>query len=353
MADRVGRRPGSVTYADAGVNLQAAHEVVERIARLAAGTRREGVVAGVGPFAALFELDTSRYRHPVLVSCADGVGTKVRIARALGRYDTIGVDLVAMCVDDLVCSGAEPLFLLDYIATGRINPDRLSALVEGIAHGCQQAGCALVGGETAEHPGEMADADLDLAGFAVGVLERGTELGAGRVARGDVLLGLHSPGLRANGYSLARHVLLERHARALDGPAWPGAPRSLGEELLEPSIIYAPAVRRVLDATPGAVHACAHITGGGLAGNLVRVLPPSCDAQVDWGSWERPEIFAEIARAGVEEAEMRRVFNLGIGMVLVVAEPEVAAVATSLAGAGVSSVRIGGVVAGSGAVVDR
>jgi len=346
-------QPGGATYAGAGVDVGAAEEAVRRIAELAATTRRDGVVAGVGPFAALFELDTSRYRHPVLVSCADGVGTKLLIARDLGRYDTVGVDLVAMCVDDLVCSGAEPLFLLDYVAVGRLVPDRLSALVAGIAQGCRQAGCALIGGETAEHPGAMAEDDLDVAGFALGVVERGTELGPARVAPGDRLLGLPSPGLRSNGYALARHVLLERQGRELGGPAWPGSPRSLGEELLQPSVIYAPAVRRALAEVPGAVHACAHVTGGGLAANLARVLPGHCDAEVVWGSWEVPEIFAEIARAGVDEAEMRRVFNLGVGMVLVVAEAELAAVAAALARAGAASVTIGRVVPGTGAVVDR
>ncbi len=352
----MGRRPAAAfgaTYASAGVDLGAADEVVARIARLAAGTVRDGVVGGIGGFGALFELDTVRYRHPVLVSSTDGVGTKMLVARAMGRYDTVGVDLVAMCVDDLVCSGAEPLFLLDYVATGRIEPDRVAELVEGIALGCRRAGCALIGGETAEHPGAMGGDDLDVAGFALGVVERGTELGPHRVRPGDLLVGLRSPGLRSIGYSLVRHVLLERSARSLDDPAWPGAPRSLGEELLEPSVIYAPAVRRALAAEPGGVHACAHVTGGGLAANLSRVLPDGCDARVERGSWEVPEIFTEIARAGVDEDEMRRVFNLGIGMVLVVAEDSAGPAADALAAEGVGSSVIGRVAAGSKQVVER
>jgi phosphoribosylformylglycinamidine cyclo-ligase len=352
----MGRRPAAdpgATYAGAGVDLGAADEVVARIARLAAGTARRGVVEGIGGFGALFELDTRRYRHPLLVSSTDGVGTKMLVARAMGRYDTVGVDLVAMCVDDLVCSGAEPLFLLDYVATGRIEPDRVAELVGGIALGCRRAGCALIGGETAEHPGAMGEDDLDVAGFAVGVLERGTELGPARVRPGDLLVGLRSPGLRSNGYSLARHVLLERSARSLDDSAWPGAPRSLGEELLEPSVIYAPAVGRVLAADPDGVHACAHVTGGGLAANLSRVLPEDCDALVERGSWDVPEIFTEIARAGVDEDEMRRVFNLGIGMVLVVARDSAGLAADTLSAEGVGSFVIGRVAEGAKRVVEQ
>lgn len=339
------------TYAGAGVDLGAAEELTGRISRIAAGTARAGVVSSIGGFASLFELDVERYPHPVLVSSTDGVGTKLLVAKAMDRYDTVGLDLVAMCVDDLVCVGAEPLFLLDYVAAGRLDPDRLAELVEGIAAGCKVAGCALVGGETAEHPGAMAADDFDVAGFAVGILERGTELGPARVRSGDVLLGLPSPGLRSNGYSLTRHVLLERAGRSLGAPAWPGAARSLGDELLEPSVIYAPAVRRALAATPGGVHACAHVTGGGLAANLSRVLAEDADAVVESGSWEVPPIFAEIAAAGVAEEEMRRAFNLGIGMVLVV-DPDAAEASTSaLAAEGVVALEIGRIVPGTGAVV--
>ena len=346
-------RPGA-TYGAAGVDLLAAEAAVERIGRLVASTSRPEVLGSIGGFGGLFALDTDRYANPVLVSSTDGVGTKMLVAQALGRYDTVGIDLVAMCVDDLVCVGAEPLFFLDYVATGRLDPDRLVEVVGGIAAGCRRVGCALVGGETAEHPGAMGDHDLDLAGFAVGVVERGEELGATRVRVGDQLIGLLSPGLRSNGYSLARHVLLERAERTLDAPAWPGAARSLGEELLEPSVIYTPAVLGATGAAGGGVHACAHVTGGGLAANLARVLPSDCDGLIERGSWEVPRIFTEIAKAGhVDDGEMARVFNMGIGMVLAVDPASVDAVRDALGREEIGSTQIGVVVSGSGTVSER
>lgn len=343
---------GPATYAAAGVDIAAGDAAVERIRRAVAGTDRPGVLGGIGGFGGMFALDTARYRQPVLVSSTDGVGTKLLVARAAGRYDTVGVDLVAMCVDDLVCSGAEPLFFLDYVAVGALVPERVEEVVTGIAHGCRLAGCALLGGETAEHPGAMDPGDLDLAGFAVGVVERDRVLGPERVQEGDLLVGLPSPGLRSNGYSLARHVLLERAGLALDGPAWPGAPRTLADELLLPSVIYAPAVLGAIAGSPGAVHACAHVTGGGIAGNLARVLPGACDAEVHRSTWEVPRIFDEIARLGpVTPEEMARVFNLGVGMVLAVAGDAVDDVLGSLAGAGHRASVIGRLVGGSGQVV--
>jgi len=273
------------------------------------------VIGGIGGFGGLFALG-DRYRDPVLVSGTDGVGTKAMVATMVGRYDTIGIDLVAMCVDDLVCQGAEPLFFLDYISIGRLDPDHVAALVSGVAEGCRQAGCALVGGEMAEHPGAMAPGDFDLVGFAVGAVERDDLLDPSLVAPGDVLVALPSPGLRSNGYSLARHVLFDLAGRSVDDPAWDdqGAP-SLGDELLRPSVIYAPSVlalRRVVE-----VHAVAHITGGGLAGNLVRVLPDGVGAVIDRSTWEPPRIFGEIQRLGdVADEEMAKVFNLGVGMVV-------------------------------------
>jgi len=345
--------PG-VTYAGAGVDLDAADEAVRRIGRIVGATARPEVLSSIGGFGGLFALDTQRYANPVLVSTTDGVGTKLLVAKALGRYDTVGLDLVAMCVDDLVCVGAEPLFLLDYVAVGRVDPAVLAELVEGIAAGCLRAGCALIGGETAEHPGAMAEDDLDVAGFALGVVERGEELGAARVRAGDSLVGLLSPGLRSNGYSLARHVLLERADRSLDGPAWQGAERTLGEVLLEPSLIYAPAVRRAIESAGLGVHACAHVTGGGMASNLERVLPADLDAVVERGSWPVPPIFDEIARVGgVTPDEMARVFNLGIGMVLVVGPGDVDAVRGAAEHEDVASVVIGEVNRGSGSVVQR
>jgi phosphoribosylformylglycinamidine cyclo-ligase len=349
------KRPSAgATYAAAGVDLAAADAAVERIGKLVSSTTRPGVLGSIGGFGGLFALDTDRYTHPVLVSSTDGVGTKLLVAQAVGRWDTVGVDLVAMCVDDLVCVGAEPLFFLDYVATGRLDPDRLVEVVKGIAAGCRRVGCALIGGETAEHPGAMADDDLDVAGFAVGVVERGEELGAARVREGDALVGLLSPGLRSNGYSLARHVLLELADRPLEGPAWPGADRSLGDELLDPSVLYTPAVLKAIEDVPGAVHACAHVTGGGLAANLSRVLPPDCDAVIERSSWEVPRIFTEIARLGhIDDAEMARVFNLGIGMVLIVDRASVVGVRAGVERAGVHSVEIGEMGPGSGSVVDR
>ena len=309
------------TYREAGVDIDAGEEAVERIRRHVRSTFRPEVIGDIGGFGGLFDFAAHRFRNPVLVSSTDGVGTKALIAQATGRFDTIGVDLVAMCVDDIVCQGAEPLFFLDYIAVGKLDPDHIEQLVAGVAEGCRTAGCALIGGEMAEHPGAMEPGEFDLVGFAVGVAERDQLLTGEHVAPGDVLVGIPSPGLRSNGYSLARRVLLDRAGRALDAPAYDGAHHSLADELLEPSRIYAPAVmavQRVVD-----VRAAAHITGGGLPGNLVRVLPKGCDAAVDRRSWEAPRIFGEIQRLGdVSDDEMARVFNLGIGMVLVVPEDE-------------------------------
>ena len=343
----------AATYAASGVDLDAGDEVVKRIEGLAASTARAGVLGGIGAFAGLFALDTAKYPHPVLVSSTDGVGTKMLVAQATGRFGTIGVDLVAMCVDDVVCAGAEPLFLLDYVAVGKVDPGRVEALVAGVAEGCRAAGCALVGGETAEHPGAMGPDDVDLAGFVVGVVEAGHELGSHRVALGDLLVGLPSPGLRSNGYTLARQVLLERAGLSLDGPAWQDAPHSLADELLRPSVIYSPAVLAALSACPTAVHACAHVTGGGIPGNLARVLPAGADARLDRSAWQTPRIFSEISRlGGVAEEEMARVFNLGLGMVLVVEPAEVDAVVGALRAfpdASLAAV-VGEIVAGSGVV---
>lgn len=350
-----GATPGDgspVTYAAAGVDIAAGDEVVRRIGALAASTARPGVLGGIGGFAGRFAIDTERFRRPVLVSSTDGVGTKMLIARATGRYGTVGVDLVAMCVDDLVCVGAEPLFLLDYVAAGRLDPERLEAIVAGIAEGCRAAGCALLGGETAEHPGAMDPDDMDLAGFAVGVMEAGAELGPERVREGDVLIGLLSPGLRSNGYSLARHVLLERGRRPLDGAAWEGADHTLADELLRPSVVYAPSV--LAAAGTGGVHACAHVTGGGIPGNLARVLPAGLDARVRRDAWAIPPIFGEIARRGpVGEEEMLRVFNMGLGMVLVTAAGAVDGVLCAVAAATpeVETAVVGTVVPGTGSVL--
>jgi phosphoribosylformylglycinamidine cyclo-ligase len=337
------------SYEDAGVNISAGEEAVERIKSKVRSTFRPEVIGDIGGFGGLFSFAQHRYTHPVLVSATDGVGTKALIAQAAGRFDTIGVDLVAMCVDDIVCQGAEPLFFLDYIAVGKLDPDHIEQLVEGVAHGCRQAGCALVGGEMAEHPGAMEPGEFDLVGFAVGVAERDRLINGQHVRPGDVLVGLPSPGLRSNGYSLARKVLLDDGRRRLDEPAWSGAPHNLAEELLLPSVVYAPAIAALLRVVD--VRAVAHITGGGLPGNLARVLPDGTAAEVEQRSWEVPRIFTEIQRVGqVSDEEMRKVFNLGIGMVVVVPPDEVHKTLDVLRTEGHRAVEIGQVVAGPGTV---
>jgi phosphoribosylformylglycinamidine cyclo-ligase len=343
------RGTGPATYAGAGVDIAAGDSAVERIKAHVASTARPEVLGGIGGFGGCFAFDPNRFRSPVLVSSTDGVGTKALVARDVGRFDTIGIDLVAMCVDDLVCVGAEPLFLLDYVVTGKLIPDQMEALVAGVANGCRQAGCALLGGEMAEHPGSMGPGEFDLAGFAVGAVERDAMLGPDRVVVGDVLVGLASPGLRSNGYSLARHVLLERAERSLDDPAWSGADHSLADELLRPSVVYAPAVLAAVAAAD--VHAVAHITGGGLPGNLNRVLSGHCDAVVERDTWTTPEIFGLVQRLGdIDDDEMARVFNLGLGMVLVVASDAVDAALAALAGAGQEASVVGRITDGTGVV---
>jgi len=305
------------SYAAAGVDIDAGEEAVRRIADAVASTRRPEVLSGLGGFGGLFALDTSKYRQPVLVSTTDGVGTKSLVAEAVQRYDTIGQDLVAMCVDDLVCCGAEPLYMLDYIAVGALQADMVTQLVSGMAEGCRQAGCALIGGEMAEHPDAMPADRFDLAGFAVGVVERDALLTNELVVEGDVLVGLASPGLRSNGYSLARRVLIGDDTARLHQPAWPGADTTLADEMLVPSVVYTP--RALAALATGAVHAISHITGGGIPGNLPRVLPSGLGAVVRRGSWTEPRIFQQIAELGdIAETEMDKVFNRGIGMVLVV-----------------------------------
>jgi phosphoribosylformylglycinamidine cyclo-ligase len=330
---------GGATYAGAGVDIAAGDAAVERL---------RGLVQGIGGFGGQFPLDLGRCPHPVLVASTDGVGTKMVVARDTGRYDTVGIDLVAMCVDDLVCVGAEPLFMLDYIATGKVDPDQVATIVAGVHEGCRQAGCALIGGETAEHAGVMPSDELDLAGFAVGVVEQGTQLGPERVRAGDAVVGLPSPGLRSNGYTLARHVLLQRAGLELGDPAWAGADRSVADELLRPSVIYTPAVLALRGAVGDAFHACAHITGGGIVGNLPRVLPAGLGAVLDRSTWEEPQVFAEVQRLGsVAEDEMDRVFNRGVGMALVLDAGTTDAALLALEGAGQSATVIGEVVAGA------
>jgi phosphoribosylformylglycinamidine cyclo-ligase len=324
------------TYAGAGVDIAAGDAAVERL---------RAMVPGIGGFGGQFPLDLARFPHPVLVASTDGVGTKMVIARDSGRYGTVGIDLVAMCVDDLVCLGAEPLFMLDYIATGKVDPDQVATVVAGVHEGCRQAGCVLIGGETAEHAGVMPRDELDLAGFAVGVVEQGTQLGPERVRAGDAVVGLPSPGLRSNGYTLARHVLLESAGLELGDPAWTGADHSVADELLRPSVIYTPAVLALGDG----LHACAHITGGGIGGNLPRALPADLGAVLERSAWEEPRVFKEIQRLGwVAEDEMDRVFNRGVGMALVVDPGSAGEALRALEQAGQRASVIGEVVAGEG-----
>ena len=337
------------TYAGAGVSIDAGEEAVQRIKSHVRSTFRPEVIGDIGGFGGLFALDLEKYRKPVLVSSTDGVGTKALVAQATGRFTSIGIDLVAMCVDDLVCQGAEPLFFLDYIAVGRLDPDHIDELVEGVAEGCRQAGCSLIGGEMAEHPGAMEPGEFDLVGFAVGVAERDGLITGSTIAPGDVLIGLPSTNLRSNGYSLARRVLLERAGLPLDGPAYPGARHTLADELLAPSVIFAPAIaalQRNVD-----VRGVAHITGGGIPGNLNRVLPHGTAAEVELGTWETPEIFAEIQRLGsVAEDEMFKVFNMGLGMIVVVPERDSFKALDTARAAGHRASIVGRIVKGDGSV---
>ena len=335
------------TYASAGVDIAAGDRAVELMKSSVRRTTRPEVLGGLGGFAGLFELDTSRYRHPVLASSTDGVGTKIAVAQAADRHDTIGIDMVAMVVDDLVVVGAEPLFLTDYIATGRVVPEKIAAIVAGIAEGCVQAGCALVGGETAEHPGIMGIDDYDVSGAAVGIVERDEMLGAERVCTGDVLIGMRSSGLHSNGFSLARQVLFTHAHLGLDlTPAELGG-RTLGDELLEPTRIYALDCLALSKA--GLVHAFAHVTGGGLAGNLARVLPPTVDAVIDRGAWTPQPVFDLIRRTGeIAVEQMELTFNLGIGMVAVVAPDVADQVQALLHGRGVDTVVLGETRPGTG-----
>ncbi len=328
-----------VTYADAGVDIEAGNALVDRIKPAAKRTSRSGVVAGLGGFGALFDLKDAGYSDPILVAATDGVGTKLRIAIDTGHVDGVGVDLVAMCVNDLVCQGAEPLFFLDYFATGMLETEKAARIIEGIALGCEKSGCALIGGETAEMPGMYPAGDFDLAGFAVGAMERGQDLPSG-VAAGDVLLGLASDGVHSNGYSLVRKLVTASGLGWDDACPW--AETSLGAELLTPTRLY---VRQALAAVQsGGVHALAHITGGGLTENLPRVLPQSLGAEVDLDTWQLPPVFRWMAQTGaMAESELLKTFNCGIGMILVVAQDRADALTALLAEHGEDVTRIGSV----------
>ena len=332
-----------LTYADAGVDIDAANRAVELMRGAVKSTFRPGVLTDIGGFGGLFALD-NRYREPVLVSGTDGVGTKLRIAFMLDRHDTVGIDLVAMCVNDILVHGAEPLFFLDYLAVGRLHPERVAAIVGGVAEGCRQSGCALIGGETAEMPGFYGPEEYDLAGFVVGVVERQRVITGAAIRNGDVLVGCASAGLHANGYSLARKALLDIGGFEVDNFV-PDLGRTVGEELLVPTRIYVRAVLPLLERFT--VRGMAHITGGGLLENLPRILPGGLAARLRRGAWPVPPVFHLIRKlGGVAEPEMFRTFNMGIGFVLVVPPDEADQVVAELGTRGEPAYRIGEVVRG-------
>ena len=327
-------------YAAAGVDIEAGDRAVELMKASVARTRRPEVLGGLGGFAGFFDASALKgYRHPVLATSTDGVGTKVAIAQAMDKHDTIGFDLIGMLVDDLVVSGAEPLFVTDYIATGRVVPERIAAIVSGIAEGCIAAGCSLVGGETAEHPGLLQPHEYDIAGATTGVVERDSILGAHLVEVGDAVIAMAASGLHSNGYSLVRHVLLTQGGWDL-GRHVDELGRTLGEELLEPTKIYALDVLDLL--THANVHAMSHITGGGLANNLARVIPDGMRAVLERASWTPPAIFQLVQQVGsVSQADMDATLNMGVGMVAILPQDQVDAALSALEARGVSSWRLG------------
>jgi phosphoribosylformylglycinamidine cyclo-ligase len=335
----------SLTYRDAGVDIDEGDRLVELIKPHARPTLRPEVLAGIGGFGGLFALDVKKYREPVLVSGTDGVGTKLKVAFAANRHDTIGIDLVAMCVNDVAVVGAEPLFFLDYFGTGKLSAEQGADVVKGIAEGCRQAGCALIGGETAELPGFYAPGEYDLAGFAVGCVERSRIVDGKTVAPGDVVVGVASTGLHSNGYSLARKALMDRHPLDRRFEALGG--RTLGDALLEPTRIYAKDVLALLEAVP--VKAFSHITGGGLPGNVPRSLPDGTRAVLEEQRWPRPAIFDLVESEGeVPRDEMYRTFNMGLGLVAVVAPGDEGAALAALRARGLDAWTVGQIEAGAG-----
>jgi len=328
----------SLSYRDAGVDIDAGNALVEKIKAVTRKTNRPEVLSVLGGFGALCEIPT-KYKHPVLVSSTDGVGTKLKLAMAMNKHDTIGIDLVAMCVNDLVVCGAEPLFFLDYYATGGLNVETATAVVTGIGAGCEQAGCALVGGETAEMPGMYSGEDYDLAGFAVGIVEKSAIIDQHKVSIGDSLIGLRSSGPHSNGYSLIRKIL-EVSKATLHDKFGSG---TLGETLLTPTIIYVKTIQELAESVD--IHAISHITGGGITENLPRVLPANTQARIQLNSWVRPPIFDWLQQQGkVKDAEMYRTFNCGIGMIVCVDKAQTAAALKSLNSTGDNAVLIGDIV---------
>ncbi|MBI1329873.1 MAG: phosphoribosylformylglycinamidine cyclo-ligase [Alphaproteobacteria bacterium] len=347
MADTGKPGHNSLTYKDAGVDIDAGEELVARIAPAARATRRSGSEGDLGGFGGLFDLKAAGFKDPLIVASTDGVGTKLKIAIDTGRFEGIGQDLVAMCVNDIVVQGAEPLFFLDYYATGKLDVDAAATVIEGIARACKESGCALIGGETAEMPGLYAKGDFDLAGFTVGAVERGAVLPRLReIAVGDVLIGVASSGVHSNGYSLVRRVV-EQSGAAYEKPA-PFAPElTLGEALLAPTRLYVKSALAAIHA--GGVKGFAHITGGGITENLPRTFPDGLDAEVDLSSWSPLPVFGWLAKsAGIEQSEMLRTFNCGIGLIAVVSPDAAGHVIDAFQFAGEKAMRIGAVVAGDG-----
>lgn len=339
----------TISYREAGVDIDAGNRTINLIKSHIKSTLRPEVLGGIGGFGALFAIDPQKYREPVLVSGTDGVGTKLKIAFDMDKHNTIGIDLVAMCVNDVLVQGAEPLFFLDYLAVGKLVPEKAASIVEGVAEGCRQGRMALIGGETAEMPGLYTENDYDLAGFAVGVVERERIIDGSQAKAGDSLIGLASSGLHSNGYSLARKVLLEKAGLSLTDNL-PELDLTLGEELLLPTRIYVPFVLPLLEKHQ--IKAMAHITGGGLTENLPRVFPLNLDAVVELGSWDIPPIFNLIAQKGpVAEEEMYRTFNMGIGFVLIVSPEEEKAIRSELERSGIKTFSIGKLVPGTGKTV--
>ena len=331
--------PAGLSYLDAGVDIDAGNELVERIKPAVKSTNRSGVITGLGGFGGLFQLDTERYKEPLLVSGTDGVGTKLLLAKQLDRHDTIGIDLVAMCVNDILTCGAEPLFFLDYYATGKLKIDNAQAVIEGIADGCRQAGCALIGGETAEMPGLYDHDEYDLAGFTVGAVERSKVIDGSQIKAGHIVLGLESSGPHSNGYSLIRKVL----EQSGDDSSMPLGDTTLGEALLAPTRIYVKPLLKLIEQYP--VDGLAHITGGGISENITRVIPEGLGIEIDLSAWQMPAIFRWLQTSGrIEEQEMLRTFNCGIGMALLVAEDSADEVCRALTEADESVYRLGRVI---------
>ena len=338
MNTKTANSPG-LSYLDAGVDIDAGNQLVERIKPAVKSTNRSGVITGLGGFGGLFQLDTERYKQPVLVSGTDGVGTKLLLARQMNRHDTIGIDLVAMCVNDILTCGAEPLFFLDYYATGKLKIDNAQAVIEGIAEGCRQSGCALIGGETAEMPGMYGSGEYDLAGFTVGVVDRPKLIDGNQIEAGHLVLGLESSGPHSNGYSLIRKVLQQ----CGDKPSTPLAGGTLGDALLAPTRIYVKSLLPLIEKYP--VDGLAHITGGGISENIIRIIPAGLGLEIDLSAWEFPAVFNWLqTRGGITQQEMLRTFNCGVGMVILVAEASADEICRALTESGEPVYRLGRVI---------